>query len=85
MSATPLDATIDPALAERLERLAAARGWTRQEVVSHALERGTRALEAEDASQLADDETEVLKQAIAALEQIPSTTFAAIGKPPSGD
>jgi len=76
---------IDPALAERLQRLAGARGWSWQEALAHALERGVTALEAEATSQLADDEAEVLRAAIAALEQIPSTTFAAIGKPPSDE
>ena len=76
---------IDAVLAERLKRLADARGWSQQEALAHALERGLLALETEGASQLAADEAEVLKAAIAALEQIPSTTFAAIGKPPEDE
>ena len=82
MIASPLE-DMDPILADRLQRLAQSRGWSREQALAHALERGVMALEAESASHLAADEAEVLRQAIAALEQIPSTTFAAIGKEPA--
>jgi len=83
MTVLPLE-DFDPILADRLQRLAQSRGWTQQEAMTQALERGLMALEAEGASQLAFDEAEVLRQAIAALEQIPSSTYAAIGKPATG-
>src|SRR3546814_12163365 len=38
---------LDLLLAQRLERLAAKRGWTEEEAMAHALERGLMALEAE--------------------------------------
>lgn len=73
-------ADLDLLLAQRLERLAAARGWSDEEAMTHALERGLMALEAESSNDLADDEAEALKAAIAALEEIPTDAFAAIGK-----
>ena len=73
-------AELDLLLAQRLERLATKRGWTEEEALVQAVERGLMALEAEGATDLADDESDVLKQAIAALEEIPTDAFAAIGK-----
>lgn len=71
---------LDLLLAQRLERLAAKRGWTEEEAMAHALERGLMALEAESSNDLVDEEAEALKAAIAALEEIPTDSFAAIGK-----
>ena len=77
---------LDLLLAQRLERLATKRGWSEEEALAQAVERGLMALEAESATDLGDDEADVLKQAIAALEEIPTDSFAAIGKAsPSGD
>ena len=73
-------AELDMLLAQRLERLAAARGWDEDEALKRVVERGLSALEAESATDLAADEADVLKAAIAALEQIPTDAFAAIGK-----
>ena len=73
-------AELDMLLAQRLERLAAARGWDEDEALKRVVERGLAALEAESATDLAADEADVLKAAIAALEQIPTDAFAAIGK-----
>ena len=79
-------AELDLLLAQRRARLATRRGWTEEEALVQAVERGLMALEAEGATDLADDESDVLKQAIAALEEIPTDSFAAIGKAsPSGD
>ena len=76
-------AELDLLLAQRLERLATRRGWTEEEALVQAVERGLMALEAEGATDLAADEADVLKAAIAALEQIPTDSFAAIGKAPT--
>ena len=76
-------AELDMLLAQRLERLAAARGWDEDEALKRVVERGLAALEAESATDLAADEADVLKAAIAALEQIPTDSFAAIGKAPT--
>ena len=78
-------AELDLLLAQRLERLATRRGWTEEEALVQAVERGLMALEAEGATDLADDESDVLKQAIAALEEIPTDAFAAIGKSPASE
>ena len=78
-------AELDLLLAQRLERLATRRGWTEEEALVQAVERGLMALEAEGATDLADDESDVLKQAIAALEEIPTDAFAAIGKSAPSD
>ena len=72
---------LDLVLAQRLERLAMARGWSEEEAHARVVERGLASLEAESATDLAEDEADVLKAAIAALEEIPSDSFAAIGKP----
>ena len=76
---------LDLLLAQRLERLATRRGWTEEEALVQAVERGLMALEAESATDLGDDEADVLKQAIAALEEIPTDAFAAIGKSAPSD
>ena len=76
-------ADLDLLLAQRLERLATARGWTEEEALAKVVARGLAALEAEDATELVDEEAEVLKAAIAALEEIPTDAFAAIGKAPA--
>ena len=80
--------SLDPVLAGRLQRLAQVRGWSPQQTLVQALERGLLALEGETSASLEADEADVLKEAIAALEQIPDSAFAAIGKappPPPGE
>ena len=76
---------LDLLLAQRLERLATRRGWSEEEALAQVVERGLMALEAESATDLGDDEADVLKQAIAALEEIPTDAFAAIGKSAPSD
>ena len=78
-------AELDLVLAQRLERLAAARGWSEEEALQRTVARGLAALEVESATDLAAEEADVLKAAIAALEQIPTDSFAAIGKASSSD
>ena len=73
-------ADLDLLLAQRLERLAAKRGWTEEEALKQVVERGLASLEAEAPTALADDEADLLKAAIAAMEEIPTDAFAAIGK-----
>ncbi|MDQ2703343.1 MAG: hypothetical protein M3Y70_11180 [Pseudomonadota bacterium] len=81
MSPFLLDA-VDPILADRLRKLAGKRGWSESEALRYAIDRGVPVLEAEVPASLENDEAAALKAAIAALEQIPTNTFAAIGKVP---
>lgn len=81
MSPFALDA-LDPMLADRLRKLAGARGWSESETLLRIIERGLLAVEGEVPARLEDEEADALKAAIAALEQIPSDAFAAIGKLP---
>lgn len=81
MSPFALDA-LDPMLADRLRKLAGARGWSESDALLRVIERGLAAVESEVPARLEDEEADALKAAIAALEQIPTDTFAAIGKLP---
>ena len=81
MSPFALDA-LDPVLADRVRRLAGRRGWSESEALLRIIERGLLAVEGEVPARLEDEEADALKAAIAALEQIPTDTFAAIGKVP---
>lgn len=81
MSPFAFDA-INPALADRLRKLAGARGWSESEAMMKVIERGLPAVEAELPATLEEAEADALRSAIAALEQIPADTFAAIGKVP---
>ena len=81
MSPFALDA-LDPMLAERVRRLAGSRGWSESEALLQVIERGLLAVEGDVPARLEDEEAAALKAAIAALEQIPTDTFAAIGKVP---
>jgi hypothetical protein len=81
MSPFALDA-LDPMLADRLRKLAGARGWSESETLLRVVERGLPAIEADVPASLEDEEADALRAAIAALEQIPTDTFAAIGKLP---
>lgn len=81
MSPFALDA-INPHLADRLRKLAGARGWSESDAMLRVIERGLPVVEAEVPAHLESDEADALRAAIAALEQIPTDTFAAIGKTP---
>jgi hypothetical protein len=81
MSPFALDA-LGPMLADRLRKLAGARGWSESETLLRVIERGLLSVEGEVPARLEDEEADALKAAIAALEQIPTDTFAAIGKIP---
>ncbi len=81
MSPFALDA-LDPMLAERVRRLAGSRGWSESDALLRVIERGLLSVEGEVPARLEDEEADALKAAIAALEQIPTDTFAAIGKLP---
>ena len=87
MAPFTLDA-MDPLLSDRLRKLAGYRGWSESEALRNAVERGLLVLEGEVPKTLANDEDDALRAAIAALEQIPDATFAAVGKvegePPAG-
>ena len=84
MTPFALDA-MDPLLADRLRKLAGRRGWSESETIRRAVERGLLVLEGEVPASLEVEEDDALRAAIAALEQIPDATFAAVGKPPAGD
>jgi hypothetical protein len=79
-----LDA-MDPLLSDRLRKLAGHRGWSESEALRHAIERGLLVLEGEVPKSMGGDDDEVLRAAIAALEQIPDATFAAVGKAPDAE
>lgn len=81
MTAFALDG-LDPLLANRLRKLAGARGWSESDALLRVIERGLSAVEGDVPARLEDEEADALKAAIAALEEIPTDTFAAIGKVP---
>ena len=72
--------TVDPIMADRLRKLAGKRGWSESEALIRVIERGLPAVEAEVPPNLENEEANALQAAIAALEQIPTATFAAIGR-----
>ncbi|MDG6348806.1 hypothetical protein QAA18_08675 [Luteimonas sp. 8-5] len=74
--------TVDPILADRLRKLAGKRGWSESDALIRVIERGLPVIEAEVPPSLEHEEADALQAAIAALEQIPTSTFAAIGKVP---
>lgn len=72
---------IDPLLADRIRALAQARGWSIHETLLKLIEHGL--YHCEDAGEGSFDsrESDVLKDAIAALEQVPDDAgFALIGR-----
>lgn len=72
---------IDPVLLERVRRLAASKGWSQQATMTHLLEHGLFACEAEPAGGMDDSDADALQSAIAALEQIDNDPgFALIGR-----
>ena len=75
---------IDAVLADRIGRIAQARGWTLPQVLLRLLEEGLHACEVNGAVHLADNEAGVLEAAIAAMESVPSDPgFALIGRAPA--
>lgn len=80
---------IDPVLADRIRALAQARGWSMHDTLLKLIEHGL--YHCEDAGEGAFDsrESDVLKDAISALEQVPDDAgFAMIGRvgaPPEQD
>jgi hypothetical protein len=63
---------IDPILAERIQRVAQARGWGLRETVIRLLEQGLFATEEEVRSGFETPEVEALAEAIAALKLLPA-------------
>ena len=62
---------IDPVLADRIRRVAEARGWSMHDTLFHLLEQGLFATEAEVRSGFNDREVDVLSAAITALKDVP--------------
>lgn len=72
---------IDPVLADRIRRVADARRWTLPQALQHLLEQGLYAVEADINVRFSDNDTDALREAIAALEQVPSDPgFSLIGR-----
>jgi hypothetical protein len=62
---------VDPLLLERIRRIAAARGWTREDTCMALLEQGLFASELEVRSGFHGPEVDALAAAIAALQALP--------------
>lgn len=62
---------IDPVLAERIRRVAQARGWTIHDTLCHLLEQGLFTTESEVRGGFSDREVDVLSAAISALKEVP--------------
>jgi len=74
---------IDPALIERLQRVAAANGWRTDESLRNVLEHGLHALELAATLRLSDREENALQSAISAMEGVADDPgFALIGRLP---
>lgn len=72
---------IDEVLADRIRRVAEARGWTVPRTLLHLLEQGLHVYEGDGRTRFDNSEADVLQAAIAALENIPDDGgFARIGK-----
>ena len=63
---------VDPLLLERIRRLALARGWTREQTCTVLMEQGLFASESEVRHGFEDTETDVLSEAIQALQALPA-------------
>ena len=63
---------IDPILAERIQRVSVARGWSEHETIARLLEQGLFEFEQEVRGGLEGDEADVLAAAIAALKDVPA-------------
>ncbi|MCD9028048.1 hypothetical protein LDO26_07485 [Luteimonas sp. BDR2-5] len=74
---------IDPELLAGIERVAGIHGWSQSRTVRVLLERGLHALLGDDARELAPAESDVLRAAISAMEDVPDDAgFAMIGRNP---
>lgn len=74
----------DPALIERLNRVAAANGWREDESLRHVLMHGLEALELAASLSLDDREETALRSAISAMEGVADDPgFALIGRLPA--
>lgn len=72
---------IDPLMADRIRRVADARRWSLPQALQHLLEQGLYAVEAEINARFSDTDSDALRAAIAALEQVPSDPgFSLIGR-----
>lgn len=72
---------IDPVLADRIRRVAEARRWSLPQAVQHLVEQGLYVVEADINVRFSDTDSNVLMEAIAALEQVPSDPgFSLIGR-----
>lgn len=72
---------IDPVLADRIRRVADARRWTLPQALQHLLEQGLYVIEAEINVRLTETDNDVLREAIAALEEVPNDPgFSLIGR-----
>ena len=63
---------IDPLLADRIRRVAEARGWSIHETIFHLLEHGLFSAESDISSGFSDREVDVLSDAITALKDVPA-------------
>ena len=72
---------IDPVLADRIRRVAEARRWNLPQALMHLLEQGLYVVEADINIRFSDTANDLLKEAIAALEQVPNDPgFSLIGR-----
>ena len=72
---------IDPVLADRIRRVADARRWDLARTLQHLLEQGLYAVEADMNVRFSDTDSDILRAAIAALEDVPSDPgFSLIGR-----
>ena len=62
---------IDPVLADRIRRVAEARGWNMHDTLLHLLEQGLFTTESEVRGGFNDREVDVLSAAISALKEVP--------------
>jgi hypothetical protein len=72
---------IDPVLADRIRRIADARRWDLPRTLQHLLEQGLYAVESDMNVRFSDTDSDALRAAIAALEDVPNDPgFSLIGR-----
>jgi hypothetical protein len=72
---------IDPLLADRIRRIADARRWGLPQTLQYLLEQGLYAVEADMNVRFSETDTDILREAIAALEGVPNDPgFSLIGR-----
>lgn len=72
---------IDPLLTDRIRRVADARRWSVPQTLAYLVEQGLYAVEAEMNIRFSEKDSDVLREAIAALESVPSDPgFSLIGR-----